>query len=299
MTTDIKKISKFLHKLMPAIGFILVCISFVFIYFKIREHFDVLSQKKLITDASLTLLLIASVVYSFISHLLAFAWCKLLQCEERLFSKQLLISVFGKSQIAKYLPGNVFHFVGRQVLSRDYGFSHTALLRSTIWEIGLHALAAILTGLLLLIACAYGSVSFFLLIIYLTLILIGLPALNKIIENNRLQALGLYCMFHLLSSLIFAVILNMQSVSALTPQIFLIAMGAYIIAWLVGFITPGAPGGLGIREIVLFMLLSPWVDHSTILITLAFSRIITILGDIIFFMIGMHLGRDFPKQVIT
>lgn len=291
-------IINFIKRYLPLLGTLLVCLSFVFIYFKISEHFEVLSNKNLISNFNFKLILIASTVYAFICYLLAIAWCKLIQNEERFFSTQLLISIFGKSQIAKYLPGNVFHFIGRQVLSRDYGFSHGALFRSSFWEIGLHFLAAVLTGLLLLIASTASILNFFLVVTYLALLLIGIPLLNKLIEKNRLQALGIYSLFHVSSGFIFVIILIINSDAVINTQVLLITMGAYIIAWLAGFVTLGAPGGIGIREIVLFFLLSPWVDHSTILITLAMSRIVTIVGDILFFIFALYLGRQYPKQLM-
>jgi hypothetical protein len=35
-----------------------------------------------------------------------------------------------------------------------------------------------------------------------------------------------------------------------------IVMGSYVIAWLAGFVTPGAPAGIGVREAVLVILLA-------------------------------------------
>lgn len=285
------------QKYMPVLGFLFVCLSFVFIYLKVDEHFYTLVQKHQITHSSLTLIAIASIIYALVSHLLALAWCELLNSEQHSIPKQLLISVFGKSQIAKYLPGNVFHFIGRQVLSKNHGFSHSVLIRSTLWEVGLHALAAALMGVMLLITCTPLSISITLFITFLIVLFIGLPTLKNLIEVNRFIALGYYCLFHVLSALIFASIVYTHYSSEITAQIFLISMGAHIIAWLVGFVTPGAPGGLGVREFVLFMLLSPWVDQPTVLIAMVIGRLVTIIGDILFFLIGLHLGREYPKPV--
>ena len=36
--------------------------------------------------------------------------------------------------------------------------------------------------------------------------------------------------------------------------------GAYVIAWLAGLVTPGAPAGVGVRELVMYALL-PYLDQ--------------------------------------
>ena len=67
----------------------------------------------------------------------------------------------------------------------------------------------------------------------------------------------------------------------------LMAAGAYSLAWLAGFVIPGAPGGLGVREFVLYALISPWVDDKVLLMAIASSRIVTTLGDVVFYIMGL------------
>ncbi len=56
-------------------------------------------------------------------------------------------------------------------------------------------------------------------------------------------------------------------------------VAAYALAWAAGFLMPGAPGGIGVREMVLSVLLSPVAGQGR---TAAFSvlhRLITVAGD--------------------
>jgi hypothetical protein len=43
--------------------------------------------------------------------------------------------IYGTSQIAKYLPGNLFHIVGRHVAGRSLGIGHWELTASTVLEL--------------------------------------------------------------------------------------------------------------------------------------------------------------------
>lgn len=45
-----------------------------------------------------------------------------------------VLLIFARSQLGKYLPGNVVHIAGRHLLARELGYSHVALLLSTVFE---------------------------------------------------------------------------------------------------------------------------------------------------------------------
>jgi len=56
-------------------------------------------------------------------------------------------------------------------------------------------------------------------------------------------------------------------------------IGLYLLAWLAGFITPGAPSGLGIREVVMVMFLEDFVSITVLTTAMVMHRVLTILGD--------------------
>ena len=58
---------------------------------------------------------------------------------------------------------------------------------------------------------------------------------------------------------------------------------AYTAAWFIGYITPGAPGGLGMREAALVVPLGPSLGEATALSVSAGLRCLTILGDLLLF----------------
>jgi len=57
---------------------------------------------------------------------------------------------------------------------------------------------------------------------------------------------------------------------------------AYVLAWLTGFLVPGASGGLGVREAALLLLLTPQTGEPAALALALSTRLITTLGDVVF-----------------
>ena len=71
-----------------------------------------------------------------------------------------------------------------------------------------------------------------------------------------------------------------------SSQVFaLFFIGVNSIAWVAGFITPGASGGIGIREIVIVALLTPYITQPKALVLAIILRLVTICGDLLSFLI--------------
>lgn len=62
-------------------------------------------------------------------------------------------------------------------------------------------------------------------------------------------------------------------------------VSAYIISWVLGFVVPGAPGGIGVREFVLTLLLGKTVGAELILTLSIMHRLTTIIGDFMAYLI--------------
>ncbi len=62
-------------------------------------------------------------------------------------------------------------------------------------------------------------------------------------------------------------------------QMFILLSANYISVF-IGFVTPGAPGGIGVREAVLIKMMSPFFQEDLIILAAVTHRIILILGDL-------------------
>lgn len=204
---------------------------------------------------------------------------------------------FSKTEIAKYLPGNIFHFIGRQALASKIGISQIQM-----GKISLLLSFLLLTGTVLastffafiskeiptLILVFMGISSSFVLILSLY-IYPTLPSSKKITMNLYL-ALSIA-----FQGLLLGLIIMYQS-EHFSANLFFLCVSIYIVSWLIGFITPGASGGLGIREgtfIALISYLQVNITADIIIFSVLLVRLINIIVDI-----GLYLSTLlFEKKI--
>ena len=242
-----------------------------------------------------------SVIYAASCLLLALGWWLILHAriqQETRLPWRAAWRIYGKTQIAKYIPGNIFHFAGRHVLSAQEGISHSRLVMAATLEIIMMLLA---TGLISLLAVrsVIDSLRYFnsyaSLIAGVGVVVAGSVALfyvaRRFDAKNLLAALRLrwllgaqssYLLFFLISAGLFFCLLKVGAVgwsASYWPAVF----ESYAVAWAIGFVIPGAPGGLGVREAILVALLSSLLPEKTVLVSALLFRVVTTFGDILFF----------------
>ena len=83
-----------------------------------------------------------ALIYGFAGFLLAEAWRRLLTAEPTARPASRYHAVYGRTHIAKYLPGNVFHFAGRQWLGRTLGHTQATLAVGSVAETALLVMVA-------------------------------------------------------------------------------------------------------------------------------------------------------------
>ena len=76
-----------------------------------------------------------------------------------------------------------------------------------------------------------------------------------------------------------------------------ILLGAFILSWIVGFIVPGAPGGIGIREFVITLLLPMGMNAQMVLFGVVVYRLINIIGDIFGLLFTATLKKKFEVVI--
>jgi uncharacterized membrane protein YbhN (UPF0104 family) len=213
-------------------------------------------------------------------------------------------SIYGKTQIAKYLPGNVFHFAGRHVLGRQAGVSHAALSGAAAYEVlGLlstSGIIALLGFLLLGIEETYLSVWKVLGIEVGALglatsgIALGLRRVKrqegsvrdrtiKEMASSLLKTYLLYLFFFLVSGSLLVLLIQALAEISVVNSLRIIAI--FAMAWITGFVVPGAPGGLGVREAVIVFLLTPIAGEGMSLAAAVGLRLVTLVGDLWFLII--------------
>lgn len=232
--------------------------------------------------AALTL---AAVLSGASNTLLALAWRSFLIYLGALPDRGWSLWAYSTSQIAKYIPGNIFHYASRQMIGAAAGIEQGALVKSAGLELIVIAAVALqffplvtpilLPGFPVLISVAaflcIGSIS---------------PLIVTNISGKKFgQAVIFYLFFLSVASGVF-ILTFIAAGGPFTAETIPMVGGAYVLAWLLGLITPGAPAGVGVREAVLLYLLAGMASPPVILLAVVLGRAITVAGDLLFYAWG-------------
>ena len=287
---QIKKIVYFLGKSLGVLGLI-------FVFYKLSQEYTLssfLTQLSLFANTIPMLLIL-----NFASTLLGiYAWhIMLLNYAKESFPYRTSYYYFAKTEISKYLPGNVFHFIGRQVLASKIGITQMEMAKISV-----------LFSFLLLVATVISSTFFALLATDIPLYILTLMGLSCIIVlisviflypsfpiGKKVQMNILLAVSVALQGIMLGVIVMLQS-DHFEAGIFFLCVSIYIVSWLIGFITPGASGGLGIREgtfIAIATYLHINISSDIIIFSVLLVRFINIFIDI-----AMYLSTFILKNKI-
>ena len=285
-------------QLLTWIGTILAFSGTIFVGIRLNDYraqID-LSQFKLLTWISI---LAFTCIYGVASILLALAWRELLLLLGSSHSKMWAIRVYGMTQLAKYAPSNIMHFAGRQAMGMAADIGAWVLAKATIWELGLLAFTGSLFSILILPFLLPEIPSLCMAAGFILVIVLVATISYRFVAPRVMWAFIWHVMFLSISSMLFVSILFLLYGSQVVePTKLFLFGGAFIVAWLIGLVTPGAPAGIGVRETVILLLLSPLLPESQLLVALMFSRIVTVCGDVVFFLIASLCSKPKPEPVL-
>ena len=223
--------------------------------------------------------------------------------------------VYTRSNIYKYLPGNVFQYVGRNQLAADMHISHVDVACATVLDVlfcvfWTGVISVVLLGGRIaellekygrnLILASCGGIALLLILAAVVRLKfrdkVGayLSRYSKAFEKkNRPQLMGgiFYYLAHniLTAGMYFLCLTLVMDGSASAKE--LVAMtGAFMFAWIIGFVTPGAPGGIGIREGVMLFVCGDSFTDKVVLYVLV-MRVSSVIADVAAFAIGKLYQR--------
>ncbi len=212
----------------------------------------------------------------------------------------------GVSQVAKYLPGNVFQFASRVAVSERYGLHRASAIVAMAVESWICLVVTLLAALLFLWLTPAATREMLWREMPVPqlpswVVLAGLAAVGAVLVMKwqwlrkgvaSLQGavtpwrLGLASLCIGCSALLYGA-MSLMAQHAFFPQSDLMPyslhVAGYATAWVLGYITPGAPGGVGVREGVFLLLYSPYAGTAVAASMAVVLRIISTLGDGCFF----------------
>ncbi len=292
-TTTVKLRGERAKRLLHWAGGMLALAGILFVVLRLRSHAAEIDFARF-TAHDWSALAGLATVYAAANVLLALAWRDLLAFCGEATGPRWAIRTYGISQLGKYVPGNIFHMAGRQALGMSAGLAAWPLARSALWELGLISVAgglfALLVGSFVFPAIPVGLA----VVLFVLASVFALWAALRLVEWRVARALGQQMLFLVVSGSVF--IGSLALVMPAPPQFGLwpAVCGAYVVAWLAGLVTPGAPAGMGVREVVLLFLLSDITRAPDLILAVLLGRIVSVLGDALFFAAVFLLKNGRP-----
>lgn len=294
-----------MRHLKPLLKWIVLGATLFFLGSVLRHNWQQVLQIRL-TSAGWGLLA-AALGVTMLAHCCAgWVWDWILRDFGQSVSPGWAISTYLKTNVAKYLPGNVWHYYGRITSAHGVGVPLEVATVSVLLEPILMLAAALLLALVSgqQILVQFGVVALLLQAIGLVAVLLMLqpkvlnPAIGWLkrakqkasgdssiypktewVSRYPLKVLLGEILFLLLRAMGFA--LTLASIASIPLAQLPILLSSFSLAWLMGLVVPGAPGGLGVFEAVAVALLGPVFSPAIILSGAALYRLISVLAEAI------------------
>lgn len=236
---------------------------------------------------------VLTTIYGLANLLLALGWWHLLRQYKLNVLRKWAIATYGLTQLAKYAPGNVFHLAGRQAIGMAAGLPGWSLAKSAVWELGLLCMAGTMLGSLALPLIFPFISSRWAVLGFAFSMGMGVLVLKRYGGKPTAWAFCFHCLFLVVAGLVFAGLLYLFT-EDLFGRSWMELCGAYALAWLAGLLTPGAPAGTGVRELVLLFLLKGIIPEVDLLMAVVGGRLISAAGDAGFFGYAVLLRKSLP-----
>ena len=246
-------------------------------------------------------------------------WIVLLKDYPVRVPRRSLFQVYLMAQFAKYIPGNVGHHIGRVVMAKNLGIPVSTTIATMMLEVILGVATAAMLAAVGLAGCDtelfHGFAAKYLwallipgaaLLVFGTMFAIALinrtcSGLLKRIGLERIPRPGastlvLAATLFMIIFLLLGFVLKMQAAGlfGVGKASIITITCLFAASWLAGYVVPGAPAGLGVREAVMLALFTPLFGAPVTIglgVTLRFS---TLLGDALAFLLGLCIRSFTP-----
>ena len=290
---DKKRIKNIIYTLGKLAGIV----ALIYVLYKLSQEYTLSSFLERLS--SIKQIIIPLIVINFISLLIGiYGWyIMLLQYSKIKFKYITAYYYYAKTDISKYLPGNIFHLVGRQAFASKIGISQVDMAKVSLFHTISILVATILSStiLILFVSSIESYIKYLMIlasIISLIVIYYLFPTFSK---KKKSITTTLFTISVLMQGLLLSIIVYWQ-IDSISFEEFLKVTSIYILSWLIGFVTPGASGGLGVREGA-FLAISNFIhlniSTDIILFSVLLVRLINILVDILMFISTFFIKKEY------
>lgn len=301
-----------LKKVLRIIGTLLSGVALIYFAVRIFAQLDAMGGLNL-TPKSFLILGAPVILVPVQFFLAAIAWQRILQWLGLQLPVHEALRITFLSQLVRYIPGNVGHHLGKVILAKRKGLPVKVVVLSIFVETGLTLVCALAISLAALPELFFTilvwaedhrfGIGFIAVVFLACLMLVALgwkhdfmSYLKPQLKDYYKRGWGCFC------GAFFCYTLNILFLGGLAWWIgflvveiqdlsFILCVGVMALAWTAGFLTPGAPAGLGVREILAISFLGPVMGEADALFLVALHRVVLSLGDLLTFLLGVLLNR--------
>lgn len=223
--------------------------------------------------------------------------------------------MFFVSQVGKYLPGSVWPILAQMEIGRTHGVPRPRSAVAGVLFLVLH----LTTGLVVALATlpfvgplADSPYAWFGWLVVPALVLLAPPVLTRVLDagfrlvrrpplqaplrwGDVLRPAGfLLVMWLAYGASLLALLVGFGPMSAGS---YVEALGAYALAWSVGFVIVVVPAGIGVREAILVLVFAPAIGVGAATAVAALLRLTNTAGDLVLALASGALGGRRAKDV--
>jgi hypothetical protein len=226
----------------------------------------------------------------------AYGWLRVLSSLDHFPPALDSIRIWLLSSVARYLPGGIWSYVSRAEMTRKQGVDLPSISVALYLETMLLAASSLVAGLpALIIAGGYQPQWWHLLLFSLLIVLAFHPASLGLFRrlpgrigqsfasislpgfSQMVKLYAYYLLFWCLFGIAFVIFVDM--LHPLDAQQWLPVGSSIALSFFAGFVMVFVPGGIGIRESVLYLLLEPVISAPGALLVSLGSRVWIMAGE--------------------
>ncbi|MCK0116274.1 methyltransferase domain-containing protein [Isoptericola sp. S6320L] len=291
-------------------GFLVLALGLA-VYAVVAVRADLVDAARALSAARLGAALVLSVLFVGATLL---SWRAVLADLGSRLGARSAVSVFGISQLGKYVPGGVWNIVAAAEVGADHGVPRRRTMTATAVATGVGVVSGAVVGVValpFLAADALGPWAWTLWLLPAVVVLLLPPVLNRLLGVALRLArrapldrplswtgLGAAAAWAVLGWVLAGVQVWLLATGlgmATGVRTLALAVGGYALAWMVGFLLVVVPAGAGARELVLLAVMAGTVPHAELLLVVLVSRVLVTLADLAFAGAGALVRRaPFP-----
>jgi len=220
--------------------------------------------------------------------------------------------IYNLTQLAKYAPGSIWHFIGRIAIFRERGISMVKIRNSLIAEqLWIISIAGIIGSIIIILTGKNDFLNYFIEldikgmhIYFILYIFLGFCTIFMVSWFRKIGLRNLFdnfkCFLPSIDSILTLVVAWLLFAVALWVTIlpfnirmpdFSYILSTYCLSYLVGFIVPFAPAGIGVRDGILILSLVPFVGNEIAVLLSGLNRAIHILSELLLAIIALKMSK--------